>query len=127
MPQAKLLNTRGAAAFLGVSINWIHKLVEMGRLKAYIYTQEGTPAERTEENKQAGAALFFYESDLKKYKGPKDHPTRGRRYGETERQEVLRLHTTGIANREIARQTGISFQTVNNWVNQAQEQRVEQR
>jgi DNA-binding NarL/FixJ family response regulator len=120
MMPAKILNTKGAATFLGVSINWIHKLVEMGRLKAYTYTPGGELAERSEETKRAGSALFFYESDLKKYRGPKDRPARGHRYGEQERQEVLRMHATGMSNREIARQTGVSFQTVNNWVNQEQ-------
>src|SRR5947207_1532073 len=115
---AKMLNTRGAAAYLGISVPWVHKLVEQGKLKAYIYNPKtGEPMVRPPGAKRQGAGLFFYESDLKRYKGPAE-PAKGRRYTDEEKQEVRRMHETGVSNREIARQTGVSFQTVNNWLKQ---------
>ena len=118
---AKILNTRGAAAYLGISIPWVHKLVETGKITAYIYAESGELVKRPKGAKKQGAGLFFYESDLKRYTSPSE-PARQRRYTVEQKQEVLRLHSTGLSNREIARQTGISFQSVNNWVKQEQEQ-----
>ena len=44
--EGQVLNTKGAAKRLGCSETWIHKLVLAGKLKAYIYDQDGVLVER---------------------------------------------------------------------------------
>jgi predicted DNA-binding transcriptional regulator AlpA len=114
----KLLNTKGAASHLGCSENWIHKLVYAGKIKAYIYDEAGELVERPVGSKRQGAALYFYESDLNKYKAPKlqTRPKTGRRYTDEQRQEALRLDAQHMSHREIAQRIGVSRQTINNWV-----------
>lgn len=118
----KLLNTKGAAAHLGCSENWIHKLVYAGKLRAYIYDEAGALVERPQGAKRQGAALYFRESDLNRYLSPTRRQTRpaaGRQYTEEHRQKALRLVAEGMSNREVARRVGVSYQTVNNWRMQA--------
>lgn len=67
----KLLNTKGAAEWLSCTENWIHKLVNSGRLKAHIYDEHGVLVERETNTPRQGQGLYFYEKDLKAYKGRK--------------------------------------------------------
>jgi len=66
-----LLNTKGAAERMQCTENWIHKLVYSGKLKAYIYDQHGVLVEREPNTPRQGQGLYFYEKDLKAYKGRK--------------------------------------------------------
>jgi hypothetical protein len=70
-----ILNTKGAAANLGCSVNWIHKLVYEGKIKARIYNDEGVLVEREIGSPRQGQGLYFYESDLAGYQpGVKRRP-----------------------------------------------------
>ncbi len=64
-----LMNTKGAAEWMGCTENWIHKLVSTGRLQAHVYDEHGVLAERDPHAKRQGQGLYFYERDLKAYKG----------------------------------------------------------
>jgi hypothetical protein len=68
----QFLNTKGAANKLGCSENWIHKLVSRGKVKAYIYNEQGALVERKPENHRQGQGLYFLESDLETYQ-PETH------------------------------------------------------
>src|SRR5712692_9807851 len=116
---AKIVNTKGAAHILGVSVQRVHKIVEAGKLQAWFYDDKGDLVQRT-EGKRQGASLFFYESDLNRYKRRQGlAPAKGRRYTDAEREQVIQLRKQGVSNRDIGKQLGISYQTVNNWINQA--------
>lgn len=64
----QIVNTKGAAAKLGCSENWIHKLVSRGKLKAHIFV-EGVLVDHIPDGGRAkqGQGLYFLESDLKAY------------------------------------------------------------
>lgn len=64
----QIVNTKGAAAKLGCSENWIHKLVSRGKLKAHIFV-EGELVDHIPDGGRAkqGQGLYFLESDLKAY------------------------------------------------------------
>jgi len=68
-PKDTLMNTKGAAAWMRCTENWIHKLVYAGRLKAYVYDENGVLVEREPHTPRQGQGLYFYEKDLKAYKG----------------------------------------------------------
>lgn len=63
-----LLNTKGAAAHLECTENWIHKLVQRGSLKAYVYNDEGVLVEREPHTTRQGQGLYFYQKDLDAYR-----------------------------------------------------------
>jgi DNA-binding NarL/FixJ family response regulator len=113
-----MLNAKGAAARLGISLSLVHKLVDAGKLRAYIYSPSGDLVERLPGAKKQGAGLFFDEDDLRRFREPL-YKAKGRRYSSVERQEVMRLHKLGLNNREVAKLTGVSYQTVANWTKQA--------
>ncbi len=52
MARMQVLNTKGAAKRLGCSLTWIHRLVATGKLKAYIYDDNGRLVERKPEEKK---------------------------------------------------------------------------
>lgn len=60
----EMVNTKGAAKRLKCSETWVHKLVSTGKLKAYIYNEEGTLIVRPPEEKRQGQGLYFLVSDL---------------------------------------------------------------
>ncbi len=125
---AKVVNTRGAAAILGLAVVSVHKAVEAGRLKAYYYDANGNLVPRR-TSKHPGAGLFFYESDLLRYKkyGLRE-PNKARRYTDEDRARVCQLHAQGMSNRDIGKQLGIGYQSVNNWLKEeASEEAGEQR
>lgn len=64
----EMLNTKGAAKRLGCSETWIHKLVAAGKLKAYIYDEEGTLIVRPPEEKRQGQGLYFFVNDLEAFR-----------------------------------------------------------
>lgn len=72
-----IINTKGAAEYLGCTENWVHKLVHAGRLKAYAYNEHGVLVAREATEQRQGQGLYFYQSELKKYKARK----RGRPFG----------------------------------------------
>lgn len=118
--QKALLNTRGAARYLGCSENWIQRLVSEGKLKAYITDASGGLTERPLGEKRQGAALFFLPRDLDKYRRHhqplQTRPEGGRQYSAETKEEALRLVAQGMSNRDVAKKVGVSYQTINNWV-----------
>ncbi len=67
MLEMQFLNTKGAARRLGCTETWIHKLVSAGKLKAYIYDNEGILMIRKQEDKRQGQGLYFLLEDLDAY------------------------------------------------------------
>lgn len=63
----QVLNTKGAARRLGCSETWIHKLAATGKLKAYIYGDEGELVEHEKADKKPGRALYFLADDVVQY------------------------------------------------------------
>ena len=57
MARMQVLNTKGAAKRLGCSETWIHRLVSTGKLKAYIYNDNGRLVERKPDEKRPGHVL----------------------------------------------------------------------
>lgn len=67
MDVSRFLNTKGAAKRLGCTETWIHKLVSSGKLKAYIYNDNGILVEHLSEEKRQGQGLYFLISDVDAY------------------------------------------------------------
>lgn len=74
MSPLQVLNTKGAARRLGCSETWIYKLTASGKLKAYIYSEEGELVAYNEVEKKPGRALYFLVDDVTQY-----HPAVQRR------------------------------------------------
>jgi hypothetical protein len=64
MLSLQVLNTKGAARRLGCSETWIHKLAATGKLRAYIYGEEGELIEHEKEIRKQVRALSFLAEDL---------------------------------------------------------------
>jgi hypothetical protein len=77
MQPMQVLNTKGAARRLGCSETWIHKLAATGKLKAYIYGDEGELIEHEKETKRQGRALYFLADDVAKYRPAVQRRPRG--------------------------------------------------
>lgn len=73
----QVLNTKGAARRLGCSQTWIHKLVAAGKLKAYIYDDNGVLVERTPDDKRQGQGLYFLAGDVDTYQPEVQRRPRG--------------------------------------------------
>lgn len=67
MNVSQVLNTKGAARRLGCTKTWIHKLVAAGKLKAYVYDDNGVLVEHKPEGRRRGQGLYFLISDLDAY------------------------------------------------------------
>jgi hypothetical protein len=63
-----VLNTNGAARRLGCTKTWIHKLVATGKLKAYVYDENGVLVEHKPEQKRQGQGLYFLTEDIEHYR-----------------------------------------------------------
>lgn len=74
MNVSQVVNTRGAARRLGCTDTWIHKLVATGKLKAYVYDNNGVLVEHKPEERRQGQGLYFLIADLDDY-----HPNVPRR------------------------------------------------
>lgn len=74
----QVLNTTGAARRLGCSKTWIHKLVATGKLKAYIYGDEGELIEHDNAAKRQGRGLYFLAEDVESYRPAVQRRPRGR-------------------------------------------------
>ena len=74
MLSLQVLNTKGAARRLGCSETWIHKLAATGKLRAYIYGEEGELIEHEKETRKQVRALSFLAEDVEQY-----HPAVQRR------------------------------------------------
>lgn len=62
-----VLNTKGAARRLGCTETWIHKLVAAGKLRAYVYDDNGVLVEHKPEERRQGQGLYFLTGDLERY------------------------------------------------------------
>ena len=67
MNVSQVLNTKGAAKRLGCTETWIHKLVAAGKLRAYVYNDDGVLVEHNPEERRQGQGLYFLASDLDVY------------------------------------------------------------
>jgi len=84
MARMQVLNTKGAAKRLGCSLTWIHRLVSTGKLKAYVYDDNGRLVERKPNEKRQGQAMSFRVKDVDAYqpavqrrpRGSKKQPSR---------------------------------------------------
>ncbi len=77
MAGMQVLNTKGAAKRLGCSETWIHRLVATGKLKAYVYDENGKLVERKPEEKKQGQALSFRVKDVDAYQPTVQRRPRG--------------------------------------------------
>lgn len=77
MLSLQVLNTKGAARQLGCSETWIHKLAAMGKLRAYIYGEEGMLIEHSAAVKKHGQALYFLAEDVAQYRPAVQRRPRG--------------------------------------------------
>jgi len=73
----QVLNTKGAAKRLGCSETWIHKLAAAGKLKAYIYGDEGELVEHKQVTRRQGRALYFLADDVASYRPAVQRRPRG--------------------------------------------------
>lgn len=67
MNVSQIVNTKGAARRLGCTDTWIHKLVAAGKLKAYVYDNNGVLVEHKPEERRQGQGLYFLVADLDAY------------------------------------------------------------
>jgi len=77
MARIQVLNTKGAAKRLGCSLTWIHRLVSTGKLKAYIYDDNGRLVERKPDEKRQGQAMSFRVKDVDAYQPAVQRRPRG--------------------------------------------------
>ena len=77
MTVMQVFNTKGAARRLGCSETWIHKLVAQGKLRAYIYNENGELVERSQEHKSQGQGLYFFAPDVDQYQPTAQRRPRG--------------------------------------------------
>lgn len=73
----QVLNTKGAAKRLGCSETWVHKLAATGKLKAYIYGDDGELMEHEKATKRPGRALYFLAEDVARYRPDVQRRPRG--------------------------------------------------
>ena len=90
----QVLNTKGAARRLGCSETWIHKLAATGKLKAYIYGDEGELVEHKKADKKPGRALYFLADDVAKYRpAVQRHPRGSKNRCPTQRSTLVAVAT----------------------------------
>jgi len=77
MARMQVLNTKGAAKRLGCSETWIHRLVATGKLKAYVYNENGRLVERKPDEKKQGQAMSFRIRDVDAYQPAVQRRPRG--------------------------------------------------
>lgn len=90
MEQMHVVNTKGAAKRLGCSETWIHRLVAAGKLKSYIYNDNGRLVERKPEEKKQGQAMAFQIKDVDAYRPVVQRRPRG------SKKKLPRLHEQRI-------------------------------
>lgn len=73
----QVMNTKGAAKYLGCSDTWIHKLVYRGKIKARVYDDSGVLVERQPQDHRQGQGLYFLQEDLDAYRPEKQRRPRG--------------------------------------------------
>lgn len=74
---SQVMNTKGAAKYLGCSETWIHKLVYRGKIKAYVYDESGMLVERAPQDTRQGQGLYFLKTDLDAYQPEVQRRPRG--------------------------------------------------
>ncbi len=77
MMEMQVFNTKWAAKRLGCSETWVHKLVVAGKLKAYVYNENGVLIERKPEEKRRGQGLYFRACDVDTYQPAVQRRPRG--------------------------------------------------
>jgi len=77
----QVLNTKGAAKRLGCSETWVQKLASAGKLKAYIYDEDGLLVERKPDSKRQGQGLYFFANDVDVYQPAVRRRPRGSKNG----------------------------------------------
>lgn len=77
MARIQVVNTKGAAKRLGCSETWIHRLVATGKLKAYVYDENGRLVERKPDEKKQGQAMSFRVKDVDAYQPAVQRRPRG--------------------------------------------------
>ena len=77
MARMQVVNTKGAAKRLGCSETWIHRLVATGKLKAYVYNENGRLVERKPDEKKQGQAMSFRIRDVDAYQPAVQRRPRG--------------------------------------------------
>ena len=77
MLSLQVLNTKGAARRLGCSETWIHKLAATGKLRAYIYGEEGELIEHEKETRKQVRALSLLAEDVEQYRPAVQRRPRG--------------------------------------------------
>lgn len=90
MARIQVLNTKGAAKRLGCSETWIHRLVAAGKLKAYVYDDQGRLVERKPEGKKQGQAMAFRARDVDAYRPAVQRRPRG------SKNKLPRLHEQNV-------------------------------
>lgn len=73
----QVMNTKGAAKYLGCSDTWIHKLVYRGKIKACVYDENGALVERNPQDTRQGQGLYFLQEDLDSYRPERQRRPRG--------------------------------------------------
>jgi len=68
MDVLQVINTNGAARRLGCTRTWIHKLVSAGKLRAYVYDENGVLVEHQPDQKRQGQGLYFFIADIDHYR-----------------------------------------------------------
>lgn len=79
MTVVQVLNTKGAARRLGCSETWVHKLVAAGKIKAYVYDEEGLLVEHKPGEKRQGQGLYFVAEEVDTYQPDVQRRPRGSR------------------------------------------------
>lgn len=77
MARMQVVNTKGAAKRLGCSETWIHRLVSTGKLKAYVYDDNGRLVERKPNEKSQGQTMTFRVKDVDAYQPAVQRRPRG--------------------------------------------------
>ncbi len=73
----QVLNTKGAARRLGCSETWIHKLAATGKLKAYIYGDEGNSLSTKKRPRSRAEHSIFAARDVAQYRPAVQRRPRG--------------------------------------------------
>jgi hypothetical protein len=85
---SQVMNTKGAAKYLGCSETWIHKLVYRGKVKAHVYNEDGVLVERVPQETRQGQGLYFLKDDLDAYQPEVQRRPRGSKNKDQQSQEI---------------------------------------
>ncbi|HET8843946.1 MAG TPA: hypothetical protein VFN35_20950 [Ktedonobacteraceae bacterium] len=89
MNASQFVNTKGAARHLGCTETWIHKLVANGKLKAYVYDENGVLVEHMPDERRRGQGLYFLIKDLDVYQPNVSRRPRGSKNKSSAEQKTM--------------------------------------